>query len=645
MRSFILRSVLAGATIAAAMVAPACTTTDRGGLYVILRTEMSVGDDIDNVQIRVIHAQRGEVARADVKLGLGGFFLPSSMAVAPSQSGKEGPYTIRVIGSLKGQPKTFREVVTDIPRTFLSSLEMPLEYLCYDQAKAVSSDAASTCPNGQTCTGGECAPIPTIDPVNLPKYDETSLGLTANAACFDARTCFAAPTLLDPNLDTCRVAKPAATYTLGLMLPASARGVPFMGKKLIAFDVDGPSGAREEAGQLVLPSGICRALRANPGALLVASTACTKRVVTPMCATSTDGGLPDADAADSRAVIDAMDVDATKDVRVVDMTPDASSEAPPDAGTDSIVVSIVDAIAEDVGTADAESALLDAADGPIVELDVASGGPGADAASDGGTAGRTVVCWGLNRDGQATPKPGAFTVVSSGGNHSCGMRSGGTVECWGSNLYTELDVPPVAMTSVSMGATHACGVRTDGSALCWGSNTSKQTEAPPGVFSMVSAGRTHSCGVLAAGTVACWGDNTSGKATPLGGTFTSVSAGSDHTCGVRMDGTMACWGNNSLGEATPMAGTFKAVGAGGGFTCALRTDSQVVCWGENDLGQTVAPAGVFDSLSVGPYHACAAKADGSVTCWGHNNQGQSTVPVGTFASVAAGNLHTCALTR
>ena len=290
MRSFIIRA-LTTASMAAALATPACTTTVDGGLYVILRSDMALRTDIDSVQIRVIHAQRGEVARADVKLGAGGAYLPASYAIAPSQSGKEGPYTIRVIGSLKGQPKTFREAVTDIPRTFLAAIEMPLEYLCYDQVTTTGADPASSCPSGQTCMGGECAPIPTIDPANLPRYDEVALGITVGSTCFDACVCFSAPVALDPDLDTCRVTRPAgADLTVGLLLPMSGHGVTFGGMKLVAFDADGTSGSRVEGNQLVLPRGVCRALRANPGALLVASTRCSKRVVTPMCAVSGDGG-------------------------------------------------------------------------------------------------------------------------------------------------------------------------------------------------------------------------------------------------------------------------------------------------------------------------------------------------------------------
>ena len=53
----------------------------------------------------------------------------------------------------------------------------------------------------------------------------------------------------------------------------------------------------------------------------------------------------------------------------------------------------------------------------------------------------TIVCWGSNNYGQATPPPGTFKAIDAGGLHTCAIRTDETVTCWGKNdngclLYT-----------------------------------------------------------------------------------------------------------------------------------------------------------------------------------------------------------------
>jgi alpha-tubulin suppressor-like RCC1 family protein len=45
----------------------------------------------------------------------------------------------------------------------------------------------------------------------------------------------------------------------------------------------------------------------------------------------------------------------------------------------------------------------------------------------------------LNEDGQAAPPPGAFTQVSAGATHTCGLRTNSYWTCWGSNEYGQLN--------------------------------------------------------------------------------------------------------------------------------------------------------------------------------------------------------------
>ena len=142
----------------------------------------------------------------------------------------------------------------------------------------------------------------------------------------------------------------------------------------------------------------------------------------------------------------------------------------------------------------------------------------------------------------------------------------------------------VAFTAVSAGHEHTCGVRTDGALACWGRNNSGQATPPEGTFATVSAGTLHTCGVRTDGTLDCWGWNRYGQVAPPGDIFATVSVGDGYTCGVRTDGTLDCWGWNTFGEATPPGGTFATVSAEISHTCGVRTDGTLVCWGSVVVG-------------------------------------------------------------
>ena len=71
----------------------------------------------------------------------------------------------------------------------------------------------------------------------------------------------------------------------------------------------------------------------------------------------------------------------------------------------------------------------------------------------------------------------------------------------------ELGVGIDQFTAISSGWDHSCGIRADGTAACWGDNHVGQSDAPEGVFTAISAGDMFSCAIRADGTVACWGDD------------------------------------------------------------------------------------------------------------------------------------------
>ena len=355
--------------------------------------------------------------------------------------------------------------------------------------------------------------------------------------------------------------------------------------------------------------------------------------------------------------------------------------------------------------------------------------------------------------------------VETGGFNTCGLNSSGDAYCWGYNGYGQLGNgtsgsgtdsnipvlvsqgardPAVTFSIISVGGNHTCGVGSDGNAYCWGNNSYgqlgngtngsgtdsnvpvlvSQGARPSGdvTFINISAGDNYTCGVGSDGNGYCWGYNgygqlgngTSGSGTdsnvpvlvsqgarPSASiTFSSISVGGNHTCGLGSDGNGYCWGYNGYGQlgkgtsgsgsnipvlvsqgARPSADiTFTSISVGGNHTCGVGSDGNGYCWGYNGYGQLgndstsesktpvlvsqgARPSGdiTFNSICAGDKHTCGLGSNGNVYCWGNNFAGQlgngstieSRVPVlvsqgavetsVTFSTISAEYNHSCGL--
>ncbi len=243
----------------------------------------------------------------------------------------------------------------------------------------------------------------------------------------------------------------------------------------------------------------------------------------------------------------------------------------------------------------------------------------------------TVLCWGHDSYGAASPPAGQFTAVatslSGAFSHTCGVKSDGTVECWGNDFKGKATPPAGLFVAVGVGTDHSCGLKPDGSVDCWGWNSYGQLSVPSASFAALSVGATHNCGLAVDGSVQCWGSDYAGQTTPPAQPLTAIGAGSGHSCGIRSDGSIACWGSNSNGQSSPPAGVFVQVDAGVGYTCGLEPDGTARCWGHDADGQASPPAGPFNLVTAGDSHSCGLRSDGSVECWGRNLYGESSPPV------------------
>lgn len=239
-----------------------------------------------------------------------------------------------------------------------------------------------------------------------------------------------------------------------------------------------------------------------------------------------------------------------------------------------------------------------------------------------------------------------WVSVSAGDDITCGVTTGRDAYCWGGGDDDDDDDDDYrwegsstpdrvrgghAWSSLSAGDEHACGVTTDGDAYCWGGydddddddddDRGRRSRSPVRVrggqsWSMVTVGEKHVCGVSADAGAYCWrgyddddddddhdeDDDRRWPADPRpvgdGHTWQVLSAGDEHVCGVTTDGAAWCWGEGDYGQLgdgrrrssdrpVRVAGDHQwtMVSAGDEHTCGVTMDHDVYCWGEGDHGQ------------------------------------------------------------
>jgi alpha-tubulin suppressor-like RCC1 family protein len=291
------------------------------------------------------------------------------------------------------------------------------------------------------------------------------------------------------------------------------------------------------------------------------------------------------------------------------------------------------------------------------------------------------------------------------------------------NMAVPSSALQLAFTQLSAGVSHTCGVTTDKQAYCWGWNskgqlgdgtiTQRLAPVPVGgglTFLKISAGGQHTCGLTTQNTAYCWGSNEHGqlgdgttmdRLTPtgvMGGhQFAQISTGGQYACGVTTQALAFCWGLNGGGQLgdgtqinrpqpTAVAGPVKfgQISTGSGHTCAItplvKGAGTAYCWGSNGTGtlgdgtttdrlEPVAVVGAlrFQQISAGGMHTCGVvfgrayrqPLQERAYCWGINEDGSfgdgteltwrpKPVPVSgglRFSQVHAGQGHTCGAER
>lgn len=283
----------------------------------------------------------------------------------------------------------------------------------------------------------------------------------------------------------------------------------------------------------------------------------------------------------------------------------------------------------------------------------------------------------------ACPGVHNYTMLSSGFEHTCGLRQDGRLECWG-----RVNTHPLGNEKLYTIGGGLCGLTIDGEVRCWSAVWHSGGAPPEGTFIAIDADGSKSCGIDNRGAIQCW-SSTPGEGLPWihGGVFaqrgfedlwtsgyggvTAVDpfgggyfwtagfawydTGVDHLAiggynvfGVRTNGApfsprderddfdvspqtvlsgFVCSGGSCEGRA----GSVLQISAKTNTFCALKSDHRVACWGSsldfsNDNSHLSPPDFRFDAISVGGKHSCGIQTNGCTTCWGRNNEGQLNPP-------------------
>ena len=278
---------------------------------------------------------------------------------------------------------------------------------------------------------------------------------------------------------------------------------------------------------------------------------------------------------------------------------------------------------------------------------------------------QTIVCWGDDSAGQASPPNGQYTDLAAGKFHTCAITDTSAIVCWGSD-YSSFEIiahADIIPTPVYIGQTrppagqfkfiaadeyHTCATYFDDKLTCWGtlgvsvhSDGKSETDPWPKLLTdpiyQFSIGGPQTCGITTMNRLVCWGGNSEYHPTMQ---VKQVALGEYESCALDINDHIQCWSpyhqpNTDLSQ--PPDGKFKSISLGDFFGCGIRLDSTLTCWpltehltnplyASTNVGQLDHPTGNFSDVSATWSTACAIKTTGAIECWGDNSFGQASPP-------------------
>ena len=285
------------ATLGAVLGAAACEgeTTTPGQLVVAIQTDMAIPKDLDQLFIEVkVAGNRHYFNEPEVGAGAGNLRLPATITLVAGDDPRSTAVNIRVASKKNGMFRALREVVTTVPAARTAMLPIQIQWLCWDQVMDEGDgNVATTCPIGETCIAGLCAPREREAP-SLLDYDPKRIFGGANnpenGLCFDTLDCFADGLAAAVDLNSCSFEQPEGDLNVAIVTPfetaSGAAGAGICAEDVCFVPVDSHDtyGWKVQNGRVVLPPAACDRIELGRALSIAYTTSCrTKTNAVPTC--------------------------------------------------------------------------------------------------------------------------------------------------------------------------------------------------------------------------------------------------------------------------------------------------------------------------------------------------------------------------
>ncbi|APR86449.1 Putative serine/threonine-protein kinase pknH [Minicystis rosea] len=244
------------AAAACALAAGGCKAKPLGQIMLAVQTDLSLPKDIDAIRIEAFTEGVPKLRNDYDRMGPGDgeIHLPGTIGLIAPENADDA---VRIIvsarsGGRDGEVKILREIVTTVPVDRVVTLQLPLEFLCSGQAKILSGEATSTCPEGKSCVAGTCVDKQ-LDSQKLPTYTED--GIFGDGGCFDSTNCWGTPTVAALDMATCTIPNAEG---INVALQTEGEGICGPVGCFVTLDADSDTGWKvNEEGRIALPQGVC----------------------------------------------------------------------------------------------------------------------------------------------------------------------------------------------------------------------------------------------------------------------------------------------------------------------------------------------------------------------------------------------------